>query len=35
MTPETQTNIYDINILHQELNKGVHIAEILEGKINR
>ena len=29
-----QQNIYDINIQRQELNKGMLIANTLEGKLN-
>ena len=32
--PGNQPNIYDINIQCQELNKGMHIAKTLKGKLN-
>ena len=32
--PGNQPNIYDINIQRQELNKGMHIANTLKGKMN-
>ena len=33
-TPLNQTNSYDINIQRQELNKGIHTEETLNGKLN-
>ena len=34
-TPGNQTNSYNINIQHQELKKGMHIADTLKSELNR